>query len=155
MESREVVRTGPGCWRCRGLSSRMTRAPALMPRRGPNRLSEKTQPSAGLLICCYCCWTCHLGGGVRPLYPLVRPSTKSPGFDRGFLDGDASGWGGWAARHRPSTWGNRGSESSLSVPMEAGGCSPIGWKYGLTTGRRAQASNGEQPWKNILVSTCR
>ncbi len=35
-----------------------------------------------------------------------------------------------------------------------GGCSPIGWKYGLTTGRRAQASDGEQPWKNISVSTC-
>ena len=57
-----------------------------------------------------------------------------------------------------STWGNRGSELPLnwSQPtMEAGGCSPIGWKYGLTTGRRAQTSNGEQPWKNISVSTCR
>ena len=43
---------------------------------------------------------------------------------------------------------------SQSLVLE-GGCSPIAWKYGLTTGRRAQASNGEQPWKNISVSTCR
>jgi hypothetical protein len=61
-------------------------------------------------------------------------------------------------RRGASTWGNRGSASPLnpSQPtMEAGGCSPIVWKYGLTTGRQAQASNGEQPWKNISVSTCR
>ena len=63
-----------------------------------------------------------------------------------------------SAAQLTSTWGNRGSELPLnrSQPtMEAGGCSPIGWKYGLTTGRRAQTSNGEQPWKNISVSTCR
>src|SRR6185436_9776711 len=35
---------------------------------------------------------------------------------------------------------------SQSLVLE-GGCSPIAWKYGLTTGRGAQASNGEQPWK--------
>lgn len=35
------------------------------------------------------------------------------------------------------------------------GCSPIRWKYGLTAESRAQASDGEQPWKSISVSTCR
>ena len=56
---------------------------------------------------------------------------------------------------RLSTWGNRGSESPRQqARMLAVGCSPIRWKYGLTTGCRAQASNGEQPWKTISALTC-
>lgn len=53
-----------------------------------------------------------------------------------------------SCRWGPSTWGNRGSESPLNEWLF-----PNRIEIRLTTGRRAQASNAEQPRKNVLVST--
>ncbi len=53
-----------------------------------------------------------------------------------------------------TTWNNRGSESPPDcalVPLEKGGWPPIRWKNGLTTRRRAQASNGERPCRAGVI----
>ena len=63
--------------------------------------------------------------------------------------------GARAPVEEPSTWGNRRSELPKPITSLGGWLFPIAWKYGLTTARGAQASNGEQPWKSMSVSTCR